>query len=400
MQRGKGSARSPGHLRPLDGLRGVAILLVFLFHAIARPGYWFLNGGFLGVDLFFVLSGFLITMLLVREWDRNGKISLPRFYRRRALRLLPALAAMLVGFVILTTAVGERLQRFGIPWHPRSALITPLLLSAGYVSNIAQGWLGQGVPSSVRQLWSLATEEQFYLLWPALLILALRFGRGRTRPLVLVVATLAVSSAATRLAMALAGVGYLHLYFAPETTFDELFIGCLFGVWFVRGAPGPLTSARFRGLASLVSCAFIGWAVWSMNTWADARLYRYVLLLFALASGMVIFAAATDTSSVLARALSVGPLRYFGRISYALYLWHPLVFWFMPSLLVVLPSAVAVRLPAWSASRTVAIAVAIVIAALSTRFVEQPFLRRKEASGRGEETVLGPLEASQAPASS
>jgi len=385
-----------GHLSALDGVRGVAILLVFSYHAIAYPGFWFLSGGFLGVDLFFVLSGFLITTLLLREWDRNGWISLPGFYRRRALRLLPALAVMLIGFAILTTAF---YGRTGLPWNPHSALLVPLVLSAGYVSNIAQGWLGHGMPSSIRQLWSLATEEQFYLLWPALLILVLRLGRGRTRQLVVVAALLAAASAATRLGMAVSGVNYGHLYFAPETTLDELFIGCLFGVWFVRGAPRPLSSLHFRRWATFAGCAFIGWATWSMDTWADPRLYRYVILLFALASGIVIFAAATDSASFTARLLSVTPLRYFGRISYRLYLWHPLVFWFMPSLLIVLPSAIAVRLPPWTASRTVAIVVAVLVAEVSTRFVEQPFLRLKNKARDSDASVRSstPLEASQAP---
>ncbi|HLX20667.1 MAG TPA: acyltransferase [Gaiellaceae bacterium] len=348
--------RAAGPLPALDGVRGIAILLVFAYHAIAYPGYWFLSGGFLGVDLFFVLSGFLITMLLVREWDAHGRISLPSFYSRRARRLLPALAVLLGAYAVLCAATGER-----------SILLTPLVLSAGYVSNIAQGWFGYSMPASIRQLWSLATEEQFYLLWPVLLLVVLRFGRGRTRPLVLVAAGLAAASAATRLGMALTGVNYLHLYFAPETTFDELFIGCLFGIWFARGAPRSLE--RVRRPATLASCAFIAWAVWSMNTWADPRLYRYVILLFALACGVVILTAATDSSSVLARGLSAPSLRYFGRISYPLYLWHPLVFWFLPLLV---GGALG--------SRMVAMVLAVVLAELSTRFVEQPF--RRHSKGR------------------
>ncbi|MBV8479417.1 MAG: acyltransferase [Actinobacteria bacterium] len=346
--------RAGRSLPALDGVRGIAILLVFAYHAIAYPGYWFLGGGFLGVDLFFVLSGFLITMLLVREWDRHGGISLPRFYSRRALRLLPALAVLLAGYAVLTTA-----------FDGASTLWVPLALSAGYVSNVAQGWFGYGMPSRIRQLWSLATEEQFYLLWPALLIVVLRFGRGRTRPLVLVAAGLAAASAATCLGMALAGVNYLHLYFAPETTFDELFVGCLFGIWFARG--GPHVLERFRRPATFVSCAFIAWAAWSMNTWADPRLYRYVTLLFALACGVVIYSAASAPASPLARGLSAPSLRYFGRISYALYLWHPLVFW-------ALPLAVGGLL----GSRMVAMVLAVIVAELSTRFVEQPFLRLKD----------------------
>lgn len=397
MRVGKGAAGASGHVSALDGIRGAAILLVFLFHAIAYPGFWFLNGGFLGVNLFFVLSGFLITMLLVREWDANGRISLRQFYRRRALRLLPALTVMLTGFAVLTTAVGEC---YAVPWHPRSALFMPLVLSAGYVSNIAQAWTGYWMPSSVRQLWSLATEEQFYLLWPMLLIVVLRFSRGRTRALVAVLVTLAAASVATRLGLAVSGVSYLHLYFAPETTFDSLFIGCLFGVWFVRGAPRALASVRFRRIATLASCAFIGWAAWSMETWADPRLYRWVMLLFAVAAGIVIFTTATDTASMPARVLSFSPLRYFGRISYALYLWHPLLFWFMPYLLIVLPTAIAVRLPTWAASRTVAMVVAILVAELSTRFVEQPFLRRKTSARQGtiQAWTSAPMEASEASA--
>ena len=152
-----------GHLRALDGLRGIAILGVIGMHLFNEP-----SGGFYGVDLFFVLSGFLITTLLLEEWDKTGGVSLPGFYRRRAYRLLPALFTVLALWVIVTRASPRGFEQ----------------AAAGgfYIANIVNA-LGSnllgGTPLVV--FWSLAQEEQFYLLWPLVLILLLKRGMPESR---------------------------------------------------------------------------------------------------------------------------------------------------------------------------------------------------------------------------
>jgi peptidoglycan/LPS O-acetylase OafA/YrhL len=353
--------RQPGHVAALDGARGIAILLVVLVHAYERP-----SGGFLGVDVFFVLSGFLITTLLLRERAKTGRVSLLRFYQRRALRLLPALGAFLVGFAVLTTVMCIRL--FGHRWSPHEMLVSPILQGAFYVSNVVQEWHGLLAPG-IRQLWSLATEEQFYLLWPLTLVVLLRL-RASPRTLVRVLVASIAAIAVARTAQAVAGVQPLHLYFAPEATFDMLLVGCLFAVWYVHGTgPSLLRSPSFRRVAWPLLLLGAAVQVQMMRNWLDVRLYEYVLPVFALEIGFLVFVAATDPGCVLARVLAARPLRYLGLISYSLYLWHPLVLATFGY-----PNAI---LRDSQLDPTTAVAVSIGFAILSYNFVEQPFLRRK-----------------------
>jgi peptidoglycan/LPS O-acetylase OafA/YrhL len=339
----------------------VAILLVVLVHAYLRP-----SGGFLGVDVFFVLSGFLITTLLLREHGRTGHISLPRFYARRALRLLPALFVFLAAYSALTAVV---LQRTTPGWSAHSQIGVPVLESVLYVSNVAQAWGGL-LPAGIRQLWSLATEEQFYLLWPLALVWMLR-QRATPRTISRLLGAAILAIAANRLVLDLAGVSRVHLYFAPETSFDTLLVGCLFGVWYVHGTgPRVLHSPSFRRVAWPLVLAGAALHVRVMGDWTDPYLYKVVLLLFSLEVGFLVFVAATDQGSVLARVLALGPLRYLGRISYGLYLWHPFVLW--------LGGFAGVYFHNVRLGATERVALAIAVAMLSYNLVELPFLRRKE----------------------
>ena len=355
-------APQAGYVPALEGVRGVAILLVVLVHAYLRPG-----GGFLGVDVFFVLSGFLITTLLLREQSRRGRISLRGFYRRRALRLFPALAVFLLGYVGLTVLVMSTTKA---DWSPSSLLLWPVVEGVFYVSNVAQAW-GALLPAGIRQLWSLATEEQFYLLWPLALVWLFK-RRATPQKISRVLVAAIVLIAADRLLLDVAGVSRVHLYFAPETSFDTLLVGCLFGVWFVHGnGPRMLYSRSFRRLLWPVALAAAVLHVHVLGDWNDPYLYKVVLPLFSLEVGFLVFVAATDERSLLARGLAIHPLRYLGRISYSLYLWHPLV------LFVVTPA-----FGAWfhnvHFTKSEGIALAIACAMLSYNLVEVPFLRRKE----------------------
>ncbi|HLY66186.1 MAG TPA: acyltransferase, partial [Chloroflexota bacterium] len=184
----------PFHLgyRPaLDGIRGAAVLAVMLFHF----GAPFDQGGFLGVDAFFVLSGFLITSLLVEEWARNAGISFRGFYLRRALRLLPALLVMLLGAGAVAATIAPPEMREGT-W--RGIAVTLL-----YVANWQKVFSDQSV-GVLGHTWSLSIEEQFYILWPPLLCLLLR-RRLSLRWLTAIAAALAVTSAATRAVLMLRG---------------------------------------------------------------------------------------------------------------------------------------------------------------------------------------------------
>ena len=159
------------YLRGLDGMRALAVIAVMVYHANSS---W-LPGGFIGVEVFFVISGYLITLLLIGEHERSGRISLGQFYLRRARRLLPALFLMLA-LVTVYTAMFKR-EELG-------RLRGDVLAALGYVSNWFQIWVGQGYTAEgqfapLRHLWSLAVEEQFYLVWPLVMIVLIRLGKGR-----------------------------------------------------------------------------------------------------------------------------------------------------------------------------------------------------------------------------
>lgn len=344
--------RRLGYVPALDGVRGVAIALVVLWHAFHVP-----VGGFLGVHVFFVLSGFLITALLLQEWHSTGAISLGHFYFRRALRLFPALAAMLLAYTGIQVARELVLQPAALDL---STALGGVLYSAFYVSNLVQaGGVVLGVPIS--HLWSLATEEQFYLLWPFVLLLALRRGvSSRALELGLVAAIGLV--ALDRLYQTLADAPRARLYFAPDTTFDAILVGCLLGLWFMSGRlPAALRSRRVVGWASVAAIAF-GAAVVALAGIESRLLYAAALLPFVVAAGIFVLAAATEDMP-LARVLAWRPLVYLGRISYSLYLWHTMALVFGRELLG-LPSAGGVVL-------------AVAAATVSHYAIERPFLRRK-----------------------
>ena len=360
------SSRTFGYRPALDGLRGVAIALVVSWHAFGWPAR-----GFLGVHLFFVLSGFLITTLLLQEWRERGDVSLRSFYRRRGLRLLPALAALLAVYtglhVVRSLASSDH--------HDLSTALEGVLYSAFYVANVVQA-SGVVLPVPLNHLWSLAAEEQFYLLWPFLLVLALRY---RVRPgwleAGLVAAVLLVVLERVRLALQDAPME--RLYYAPDTTFDPILIGCLLGLWYVLGrAPYPLRSAalvRWLVLPAVVLVALP--VIWAGPAWGPIH-WSWVLP-FALGTAVVIWAVATNGSRLLVRALAFAPLVALGKISYSLYLWHPLVIWSGLRLLGIPPA--------------LGVALAVPVATASYFLVERPFLRRKRRErARLDEEALGP----------
>jgi peptidoglycan/LPS O-acetylase OafA/YrhL len=326
-----------GYSPALDGLRGVAVLLVMGSH-FALPG--FAGGGLVGVTLFFVLSGYLITSLLLAERNSTGSVSLRAFYVRRGARLFPALALVL-------TIVGAGLLAAG----ERQVAANGVGYSAIYVSNLAVAAGANLGP--LEHTWSPAIEEQFYLVWPAvLLVLA-------GRPRVLWVGVGAVIALATVLRFG--GIDNQdHLwvaYHSTATRIDAILIGCLLA--FVTWRPTralALTAAVFLGLAVVLPLS-------------PGALIVYLLLPISLAGGLL----------VLTRPglLAWPPLVAIGTISYGLYLWHfPL-------------SAV---LPAWAA-----IPASFAVAAASYRFLEQPIRRWARRAARGDNPVVATALAANAP---
>lgn len=285
-----------GHRPALDGLRGIAIAAVLALH------FFNVKGGFYGVDLFFVLSGFLITTLLLEERDRFGSVALRAFYIRRARRLLPALYALIAAAIAL-----------GSFRYPPTRLVEIAAVGALYVANIARALpsdphvLGG---SPLDHLWSLAEEEQFYLLWPALLLVGLR--RLRERQIARWLIVLFACLIAVRVVWAATGAYVLTLYFTPVTHADGLLVGCAAAFW-RRAGINVGTKTAGAAVAVTVAAIVVGPAfAWYLPLVVTAQA---VVLLAALQSGW------------LGRVLSVRPLTYLGEISYSLYLWHEIVRW-------------------------------------------------------------------------
>ena len=296
----------------------MAVLLVLGYHA-GVPG---LEGGFLGVDVFFVLSGFLITSLLLVEWEGSGSIRLGRFWLRRARRLLPGLFAMLAALAAYVVVAGVS----GLGQLRSDALAT-----LGYFANWHAVFAGQGYfaqqarPSPLLHTWSLSIEEQFYLVWPPLLALLLRRRRAQRWALAVAVA----GAAASALAMAAlyhAGAGPSRVYYGTDTRAQELLVGAALAV-VLRRRPAPAT-AWARAAASALGLAGAGGAaaVVATTTGASSLPYRGLLLGLALLVAGVVGAVALAPDGPLPRVLATAPLRLTGRISYGLYLWHWPVF--------------------------------------------------------------------------
>ncbi|GAA4720807.1 Peptidoglycan/LPS O-acetylase OafA/YrhL, contains acyltransferase and SGNH-hydrolase domains [Promicromonospora umidemergens] len=353
-----------GHLPALDGLRGVAILGVLLFHA----GH--LGGGFLGVDLFFALSGYLITDLLLREIRVSGTVSLSAFWGRRVRRLLPALVTLLVGVTVLTWALGDTdLRRSALsdgPWVQANLVNWHLLgESAGY-------WEGLGASRVFGHLWSIAVEEQFYLVWPVVLLLVAR----RSRRVETWVAWTAVVVSVASLVLMLAlfdPADTTRVYTGTDTRAFSLMLGALVATEPARRALERLVGRRAGVvLALLVAVLALLW--WVADGEASPWLFQGGLFAHSLLAALVVVLCVRAPGSLPARAFGWRPLRALGLVSYSLYLWHWPVFLLLPEQ--------RLGLTGW-AHTLVVCAVSILLATLSTVLVENPVrFRARWAKGR------------------
>lgn len=296
--------RKLGYRPALDGVRGIAVLLVVVTHTSGYVhGLNWTRGGVLGVDVFFVLSGFLITSLLLGEFGRAGAVSLRAFYGRRARRLLPALFAI-VGLAAAATIIVS-------PGRAPGALLTAVL-RATYLTNFLHV---AGVnPGNFGHLWSLAEEEQFYLVWPLILVGLMRRG-GRARHLLIVLGGVAAALSLHRVQVIHSGGGLERVWYAPDTHADPLLFGCAAGVaW----SYGLLRVPKAIGAIAALTAAGVVLVFRGDDVWA----YPFALPLFAAAVSLVMIALLDHPTWSLSRVLAARPLRFTGKISYGLYLWH------------------------------------------------------------------------------
>ena len=352
LRRTSSAGWRPRHLPQLDGLRTVAMVFVLVYHVGRTEDLPLLPGGFVGVDLFFVLSGFLITSLLLREHADTGRVRLREFYVRRLWRLYPAL--------VLVSAVTAVAFVFPGPFdlEPASPLESVVALTYG------MSWWGglelPGGPYLLGLTWSLSVEEHFYLLWPLALLFLLRRGWGAGA--VVVVAGLANAYTA---ALYYAGADLDRLYYMPDTRVAQILTGCALAALLqqpqgperLRAATGAVPAGLVvAGLASLLllGSRYDGWY------WGGG------MQVVGVGAAVLIGHLVLHERGRLGTVLGWRPLAVIGTWTYGIYLWHlPLIRLAQPVLGETLLVAVAAGL------------LAVPVAAASYRFVEQPLLQRR-----------------------
>jgi peptidoglycan/LPS O-acetylase OafA/YrhL len=306
----------------LDGIRALSVLAVVAYHA----DFSWARGGFLGVDAFFVLSGYLITSLLVLEWRRHGTISLLAFWGRRVRRLLPALLLIVLFIALCVVPLMAPVERGRIRGDGLAALF--------YVANWRYVLSGQSyfelfvAPSPLRHVWSLAIEEQFYLVWPLVVFASLRIARGSVR-LLAMLSFAGIIASTVAMAVLYDGADPSRSYYGTDTRAHTLLVGALAALVLLNRRPiRPHAFAVRQWLGGAAGLAVL-WA-WHGTSDTGAALYHGGLLVFAVAVALVI--AASTHAGALQRTLSIAPLAWIGRLSYGVYLWHwVLQVWLTPA---------------------------------------------------------------------
>lgn len=343
--------RLEGHLPALNGVRGIAVVLVFLFHAEV-PGF---TGAYIGVDIFFVLSGFLITALLLQERRRSGTVSLKKFYLRRALRLLPALFLLLVVYLLYHFyAAADAAERL---YHFQDALMVLF-----YVSNWTRAF-GWERPYSLGHCWSLSIEEQFYAIWPLVFLGLMRLRKNLRTPLITL---LFFGSWGWRIWLLERGGSWDRVYNGFDTRADMLLAGCLLAFlwhsgklrfWYNSRRAAPLASGAAVAVLALLAV---------LSRWQTAALYQWQYAVLALAVAVVILDLVARPEGLLSRLFSLPALVWLGGISYGIYLWHYPLLHYVGSL-------------GWRGWRATSLAAALNLgfAVLSFYLVERSALRLK-----------------------
>lgn len=341
----------------IDGLRALAVIAVIAYHL----NFSWAKGGFIGVDIFFVLSGYLITNILLTQWEKNQSLQLKQFWLRRFRRLIPAVYVMIVVVVI-----------YSVFFHPEilKNLRGDAIASFFYVSN---WWFifhnvsyfdSFGLPSPLKNLWSLAIEEQFYMVWPLFLLVFLKWVKN-PKLLLKIVVGLGLLSAILMTVLYVPGTDPSRVYYGTDTRAFDLLAGCALAfVWpFNRLSPVvPKKSKAALNIAGTISILFFLLFTAFVSEY-QPFLYRGGLLLVAIL-GVIMIATISHPASYLSRIFSFKPLRWIGTRSYGIYLWHyPIITLTTPVLEITQPNI-------WRA--ILQVAATFIIAELSFRFIETP----------------------------
>ena len=374
---GRSAENVPGvwsgvHVGSLDGLRGLAVVGVLAFHDRR------LRGGWLGVDLFFTLSGFLITSLLVAEVHRCGGVSFSDFWRRRARRLLPA-AVALVGVLVIWGQIGPE-----PPWVT-SDLRGAALASLTYVANWYQAFAGGGywdifgaTPSPLLHTWSLAIEEQFYLVFPLVVWACARTSRRPVHLLMVVCGCGWLASVVATLVLGAHGDAN-RVYLGTDTRVGSVLIGAVLAcVLALRPAASARPHTREADLSAVGALALLA-VMWATTSGDGRFVARGGLTLHAVAVAVVVAVVVRYPGSIASRVLGLRPLVLLGTISYGLYLWHWPVFLYVDQRLTLSPLA----------ATGVKVGASLALATVSYFWLEQPVRLRGLAAVGGLAPALG-----------
>ena len=373
------SEQPRAHIAALDGLRGLAVIAVLFFHAGK------LRGGFLGVDLFFALSGFLITSLLLAEVEARGRVNVIAFWGRRFRRLLPAVLLLLVAVTIVTTIVASVPERAATlndgPWA--QAYVANWHAIAGHRDY----WASFDLPRMFGHLWSLAIEEQFYLIWPV--VVGLIAWRSRHAHRTVMIVCVVGSLLSLWLMIALFNPSDpTRVYIGTDTRASSLLLGALFAAAPLRRAVVSLSTRTARAFSIVVVgiVATIGLSWFLIDGPSSPWLFRGGLFAHSLCSAALVAACAAQPNARASRALGWAPLRVTGVLSYSLYLWH----WPMYVLL----SEQRTGLSGWTLL-ALRVAASFSAAVISKLFVEDP-IRFRAAWARGRRGVVSLIGVSAA----
>lgn len=342
---------SAGYRTDIDGMRALAVLGVVLFHAHV-PGF---DGGYVGVDIFFVISGYLITSILLRELD-SGQFSIGRFYLRRIRRILPALVVVLIATSIASMMflAPDKLAEFG-----RSVIATSLFYSNIFFSFYTGYFDGRAITRPLLHTWSLGVEEQFYIIWPVFLYVAYRavIGKGRLICLVVILALASLALAQWKSG----GPSASRYFFLPQSRMWELMIGSVVAFRFV-----PVLTVRWRREA--VAGAGLAMMLIAVVAFQTTTPFPSLWTLIPCLGAAFVIHAGLSGETATSRLLSFYPLVFIGLISYSLYLWHWPIFVF---------AHILFDRPIAPAETAALIALSLLLSVLSWWFVEMPFRRTR-----------------------
>ncbi len=359
-----GRADGARRFRPdIEGLRAVAVGLVLVFHAYGTP----FTGGFVGVDVFFVISGFLITEILMREHSTTGRVSILAFYGRRARRILPAST-----LVVVTTVVAAYCF---LGFLTGNDVAVAAKWTAVFAANIHFGLVGtdyfgsQLPPSPLLHMWSLGVEEQFYLVWPGLFLTSAFISR-RTHRHALAALLIAIIAASFTWSLVHNGSDAVWAYFSPFTRAYELGLGALTAV------VGPAINQKLKPRWTaevLASCGLVCIAGSALLLNSSTPHPGAVLAWPVVGAALLIAAGCTDTRTVVERCLSLRPMQWLGARSYSLYLWH----W---PILAIAAQYLVSSMSGWQT--TGLLLLTILVSTLSYRLVEHPVRRARSLIAR------------------